>query len=594
MVSGTTAPSGNQNTATRVLAGVLSPWAIIGVGVCILGILYHFYYKPRLFYSYSSYPQSPKIYFLPPFSRRRNFLKHPIEYLSNARRSLYTSGVFWTDVISGYDRKTVSIVSESSLIFQFLMIDDRDNLSWDAPLRSAWKPLFKSTSAFGQSGSFYNSSRYCLIHGFSLARTSAASVNSQILLAHTEEALANFVEGDLYGLVDSIVFKALFQIFFGPSVSTDLESTLRQVLMSISSKKWKVSDVKRLGNQFHDIMQDIIQTRSDDLEQNAEAGDYLQWLLRMRTTLDADTSIPKTPNTFLTGDNTDNHEQETSDSSTQDSQDASKQRRDTFPKEEISDHLLSTFIQTHLLATTCITWAVYSSATLGNNITPDPLLLVRQTRKEILLGSTIIPKFCYVAVSPVLERTKLNTGYINGSTESKREMSSTELSTLSAMNSVTDLNEHSLQDIYQASNHQSTGSFSPLLRSKRYSSNPSMNDLSEIGTRNNAESNFKSKKGSWIRRYPQGHLISLVVGSVSNSLTTNLAVTGSASIEPTYGSARTMWLPFPSSSISVLKAPSGKRPPTSLFNSSRNGSVSYLAKPNKMNGEVNVIDEGPE
>lgn len=572
MSSSDNSRTSNYGVPSRVLAALLSPWVVILFAIGVFGILYYFYYRPRLYYSYRAFP-SPHVYYLPPYHRRRKFRKNPIAYLSKAKEAGNTTNIFWTDVVKGYDRKTISIVTEETLILQFISREDRDSLSWDAPLRSAWANLFDNHSSFG-STSFWNASKYCLTNGFSPLRTSVGSPNAQIVNDVAHSALADFREGNLSELVGAIVSRALLQIFLGSSVTHRILDLNREILSMLQSEKPRRKKMRLYKTELVTALQHIIQERLDDIEKYADTSDYLQWVIRARYLSELDFSSPDLHKGITPSD----HTRAGSETATEDSLDeTSKQQREERLKQDLPDHIIATFLQTHLLITSCIIWAIYSELTIDHQFLPDPLLLVRKTRKESLLGNVIIPKDCYVAISPILQRNGKPLGDTSYPPERKRQPSVTELSTLSAVNSVTDLTDPSHDgSIFTLRNSPSTGSFSPLLRETKYSTSTSLNDLSETSNKPNIESLHKSRKGSWVRRHPQGHLISLIVGSVANTLSRSLALTGTATVEQKYGSARMMWLPFPSAPIYITKVQSSTR---SVFTiGTRSGSVSQLTK----------------
>lgn len=540
----------NYGTPSKVLAAVLSPWVIILLALAVLAILYRLYYKPRLHHGYRSFP-NPQIFFLPPHFRRRKFRDDPLAFLNTAERADSSSSLFWTDAITGYNAKTVTVVTDNDLILQFLSSDNRDSLSWDAPLRSAWEFLFENDSTFGES-SLWTFSRYCLVNGFSPQRTSMVSPFCHTIEEHTSRILHNFVEGDLCQLVESVVSRSLMQILLGSSLTDRMYDIGQQILTALQAAHTSQSSVRRLTNEFVSLVRRTIDDRLEDVERYADNGDYLQWVIKIHGSSELQTEVsgsPKFPASEASGPSSNDS---TADSPAGARKDCEKERTHRL-KRAIPDHILVTFLQTHLLVKSCVIWATYSNLTMGNQTSPDPLLLVRKSRKETLLGSTIIPKDCYVAISPVLQKMESDTRHSSGVTEYKRTRSTTELSTLSAFNSVVDLDDLSHdRPTFNFHDSPSTGSFSALLRDTR-TTNTSSNNLSEMGSKTNLESLHKNRTGAWVRRYPQGHLISLITGSVTDRFKRSLALLDGSPIKPEYGPAKLLWLPFPSLQIRVTK-----------------------------------------
>lgn len=609
---------------SRILAAFLSPWfLLVAAGVALL-TSYYVYYKPRLIHSYKSWPRSPRIYLTFPWSRRRQFRREPIDCLRQARAEMVMSNIYWTDVVRDYGMTTM--VTNDALIYQFLATDMKDSLSWDLALRHVWDDLFEKGSPFGKRGQFYYASRWCTINGFSKDKTSLTSRYSNVIETEAARQLADWQGGDLFELADRITAKALMSIVFGHSAHNGrLASILDSLSEGLIREKGRGSRRTnvQLTREFRQAVRAIIQERMADAEGDIGSDDYLRWLLTNSSNVPAGShadqyaSRPSSPsNQGSTRPSTSNHSNGSASGS---GHHAEHGEPEAHLMRDLPDHLLVLMLQTRLLCVVGIVWSVYSSATLENSISPDPLLLVRQARKEVLLGSTIIPEKAFVAISPVMERTESSyepsqmsskpdsaTFFNNGV---KRDYSSTtELSNLSAMNSSVDLASdggYTDGSAFAAAHSRSNSSLSPLLMhhgqlsagqttpqlvsnargqfGSRCFSMAGSTELSELDPRDHEsrsaenvpvqdERHFKSKRGSWVRRYPQGHLMSLLVGSVSNLLSVSITVTGSADIRPRYADGRALWLPFPSAQISAIKAPgSGKslgrvaKPPASLY-----------------------------
>lgn len=468
--------------------------------------------------------------------------------------------------------KTLTLVtSDSTLILQFLSTDSHDALSWDGAVREVWTDMFEKTSPFGRKYKFYEASKLCLVNAFSRSKTAINSNYDQLISAQANAFIGDQVQNDLYELVDGIVSRSLLQIFFGSSYSAQLlaafDTLAASLRQNVSSKDKNKIENARLS--FKAIVQQILQERVDDTEQFADGGDYLQWLITHTPSCPTD-SIVTSPNASTVDFRThytnvsaampmQNSTMSSESSAAEEITAEEKQRRDSYVKKDVPDHLLATLLQTRLLSTVCVFWHIYSYFRTDNQIPPDPLLLVRRSRKEVLIGSTVIPKSTFVAISPVLERAiARHTAYLPTPHSPSRSL--TELSSFSAIDSITDLSEaalpHDSPHRYPPPSHnnqQSTSSFSPLLRNQKHLSQVS-SSLSDIkdSEPHATEAMFKSKKGSWVRHYAQGHLISLMVGSISSVICPRFTLSEPNTVKPVFGSARALWLPFPSSRVSLI------------------------------------------
>ena len=555
----------SYGTPSKILAALLSPWVIILLLVIALAILHQIYYKPRLVHGYGSVPKSPAIFIVPPIYRRRQFRKDPLQWLMHAKALLPSASVFWSDVIQDYG-KPVTIVSDPALISQFLGTEKGDSLSWDAPLRIAWDVVLGNSSDFGRRAQFHEAAIMCLTKGFEAHKTAVNSHFHSIVQAETNRYVSGFEQGDVKLLIDQIVLGALADIVFGVGSEHELSQVFGELRDCLESHVQGTKRLKHLGERGRDLLRQEISRRIHDPESYISNQDYLQWMLsfptssRFSNTVHSsaeavNTSASEPPLTTVAGVSDGNAASPCSTT------------RNEALTQSLPDHLLPFFLQTHLLVSTCILWSLYSSATPGRYQTPDPLLLVRQTRKDILLGSTIIPKNSYIGLSPPLERV------LNVKIDSSAQFGM----------SLVDLqaNQDNFDDNTIASTglvvSQSTSSFSPLLRDVRQSSRASDRCSTDPDTAILQEDKHKSKRGSWVRRYPQGHLISLLVGSISNSLDATLILTSSDDVKVEYGNAMSLWLPKPSEPIMALKARKDlTSPPASLYSYSRSSSAVFI------------------
>lgn len=545
MNSNTDQKDTNYGTPSRILAAVLSPWVLIVLGFAIVMALYLLYYRPRLFFGYSSYPASPAIFCTPPFRRRQRFTKDPTGFLTKAKNSFGDPSIFWTDAIPLPDAKIISIICEDRLISHFLGVDAGDSLSWDEPVRSAWEPLFDTKSSFGKCRKFCNASRYSLIHGFSPLRTSDTSENSQVIRCHVEAAMArgSIDEQDLFSMLGQITSRSILEIMFGSRVSNEAQEAFSIIctLIESSDSVRSRTSVKRLNmaaQRFRKEVSRLIEIRNADHEMYTGGGDYLQWLLRGNYSTEP---AHKTNQQF----NVNEHSDSTATS------DTTRNSSQNCAQADIPDHLLAIMLQTYLLVSVCTLWTYIGKSKADRSLTPDPLLLVRKARKEFLFGSHIVPRDCLVAISPVLEKASDNRQEASAALLSQDNDSATELGTLRGMNSMHDLGGSEIT-MFSAHRSYSADGLSPLLYNTRFSSMVSMNNMNE-STKHVPGPDFRSKTGSWVRRYPQGHLISLMVGVMVPIVTENFIICDPTNTTRRYGSAAQLWLPFPVNKISVRR-----------------------------------------
>ncbi|BFZ53787.1 hypothetical protein PYCC9005_000818 [Savitreella phatthalungensis] len=635
---------------SRVLAAFLSPWFLLVAAALILLLMYTFYYKPRLHHAYRSYPDAAYIYLTPPIIRRRRFNRDPVEYLRKTRVDMAMSNIYWLDSIGDYGMCTL-ITQSDALIHQFLATDSKDGVSWDAALRHVWRDLFRPDSPFGRRSQFYYASRWCLVNGFSREKTSLVSSYSATVEREALRCLHNASnQDDLLELADSAVSRSLLAIIFGTDCQqfeklASILDSLNHLLVRTSSRSDRKTAIQ-LADEFRATVRSLLQNQMNSDVEARSGGvgdDYLSWLLTNTPQMRQDEDGRSNANSH-SNNNSEAGGSDRGSNTIDDNDEVEKTRREQHLLRDLPDHLLVTLLQTRLLCAVGVLWNVYSAATLENAVSPDPLLLVRKARKEVLIGSTIIPKNAFVAVSPVLERLEggyegTSSGYPRGSTPAssmlffnnghshsnpKRDLSSTtELSLLTSTNSLNDLTQTSDTastvdgSAFASVNHsRSTSSFAPLLRHNHSRRQSSVAGLSEMGgpTISEADSaadsafgipngsrsgslsdvderHYRSKRGSWTRRYPQAHLISLVVGAVSTRFSDALTITGSASVHPRYLSARGLWLPLPDTTIACVRRTSNSShaPPRPTRSLTPPAPAADLTGPNPSNKSAIVV-----
>ncbi|ORY83607.1 hypothetical protein BCR37DRAFT_392087 [Protomyces lactucae-debilis] len=557
----------DYSLSTKILAGILSPWFAFTLVFGVLCFFYIVVWKPRLHHAYPSWPKSPGIYLSLPYKRRKAFKNDPIGELNRIRNHL-PAPVFWTDIVPAY--KTLTIVNSDALIVQFLSSEHKEELSWDAATRYAWNHLFKEDSPFGRSASFNEACRLCLAAGFSKTRTTMSSALNRMILNSLASLMEPFGNGNLHDIVDRIVSTALLTIFIGDTPAS-LAQPYDELCRRLRDDRQDSKAEARLAEQLRTELDHAVQSRLADPELSAN-DDYLGFILSDQSRAQGMSPLPShatlqeaAPGAPSVESSSDNAEQ-----------------LDAFTKtnavKNLPDHLLSALLQTRMLVTTCIFWKLYSAATQHSTVGPDPLLLVRQATEETLLGSTVIPKDAFVAICTAGELQEPSDRDTGSHGRLSRNQSSTELASLPTAYSSGNLSDLTTNDTLTLPNSASFSSFSPLLRGpgdRRGSQSSSFNAKGEP-ERQNLLASYRSRQGTWQRHYPQGHLISLMVGSISNALSQQLIITGSGEVKAIYNGASSLFLPQPSLAVAVIKGTSPVlQAPVSFYSASRSNST-YL------------------
>lgn len=469
------------------------------------------------------------------------------------------ASVFWTDVVPDY--KILTLVNSDTLIVQFLSTEQKEEMSWDAATRHAWNHLFSKASPFGRSAAYHEACRFCLSTGFSRSHMTLSSPMHQAIQRGIDSELASFRGGHLADIVDKIVSRTLLTIFLGPEASS-LNSTFDDLCNRLMSGKHDTKLEARLAHRLLCEIDGLVQARLADPEHSAN-DDYLNFILSdqsraMLTSSSATAPVSEGRNSA----------ESASDATT---------RPDPASKADavknLPDHFLTALLQTRMLVATCVFWKIYSATTSHSTVGPDPLLLVRQASEETLLGSIVIPKNAFVAICPLgelneHERGMSSRGYFS------RNQSSTELTELSTAYSAANLSDLGSHDGSTLPHSISFGSFSPLLHGARRPSQSSAYTPKPEQERQTLLGSYRSKQGTWQRHYPQGHLISLMVGSISNALSQQLIITGSSEAKAVYGDASSLYLPQAAEPISVIKgSPQVLQAPVSFYSASRSNST---------------------
>ncbi|EMR08154.1 hypothetical protein PNEG_03591 [Pneumocystis murina B123] len=559
------------NVSTKVISIIVSPWIIILISSMFIFSLYVFYYRPRLYYSYPSYPSSPAIYFLPPWKRIRDFNRNPIQYLLTAVSKTPHSGIIWIDVVKPYTCLSIILSLEPFMGSQFLSIGE-SVLSWDAALRRNWSHIFKDSKdlnnmdSFGRHSRFSKASNFCLSQAFSPCRTNIGGYYYSCIASETLVALSQNTSDsvDLKGFIDNIVIRALISIFFG-SYESDYEHILRltcTIHKSLEKSHSYDSNALKAKNEFVKVISRLLVKRTNDPETYSNGSDYVQWLLTYRS--ESELSIDSTMFHASLFDFSDNNDINIEN---QKSQSFSK-----ILKVDIPIHLLVSLLSTWIICTNTILWVIVNQYRISEKevpFDPNPLFLVRRAQKDILIGKFLVPKNTYLSVCSSV--SSLSSFFMNRYVSQRFSVNSSEidlrcqsLDKLKMINSINQsqgnisLFSQNNGDSVPESSSSSTNFFQSretTISNSASESNLSVSNLRYISAPLKYHQNFN--RGIKNRIYPHQHLIRLIITTVLNHVASAVVIKDKITNEKlnVYYTARHLWFPIPSRPIFVSILP---------------------------------------
>ncbi|KTW29643.1 uncharacterized protein T551_02259 [Pneumocystis jirovecii RU7] len=564
-------PNNVYDTSSKVIAVVASPWVVILIALVFIFSLYVFYYRPRLYYPYPSYPSSPAIYFLPPWKRIRDFNRNPIQYLLTAVSKTSHLGMIWIDVVKPYTCLSIILPLESCVGNQFLLTDE-SVLSWDAALRQNWRHIFKDSKQMGKIDNFGRRSRFskasnlCLAHAFSPSRTNIGGhyyscIASEALVALSHNA-SNSI--DLRRFIDSIVSRALLSIFFG-SYESDYEHILQlinTIHKSLEKSHSYDSNALKAKNEFIKVISDLLIKRSGDSETYINSFDYVQWLLTRGSENELSIDFAMLHDNLFNFSN--NH-------SIINIEDQKKECLFEILKVDIPVHLLVSLLSTWIICTNTILWMIVNRYRISEKeapFDPNPLFLVRRARKDILIGKFLVPKNTYLSVcssvsnlSNFFMSKSVSSQFFVNSEVNLKHQSLDKLAMRTSMNhsqrNISFSFQKNKDSIIESSNSSTNCHYSQetIVSNSISESTFSTSDIGYITPSLEHFQNFNN--GTKDRIYPHQHLIRLIITTVSNHIASAVVINNKFAFEKlsVFYTARHLWFPIPSQPIFVSILP---------------------------------------
>ncbi|KAG4303772.1 hypothetical protein PORY_002824 [Pneumocystis oryctolagi] len=560
------------NVSSKVVAVVTSPWIVILIALVFICSLYVFYYRPRLYYPYPSYPLSPTIYFLPPWKRIRDFNRNPIQYLLTAISRTSHPSMIWIDVVKPYTCLSIILRLESYAENQFLLTDE-SVLSWDAALRQNWCHIFKNSKSirnmdnFGRSSRFSKASNLCLSRAFSFSRTNIGGYYYSCIASEARVALSQNTSDsiDLRNFINNIVIRALLSIFFG-SYESDYEHILRltnTIHKSLGKSHSYDSNALKAKNEFVKVISKILIKRSSDPETYSNGFDYVQWLLThgLNSELSVGSMVYRDKILGSSGNNGSVNA-------------GNEQKSKNFSKileVDIPVHLLVSVLSTWIICTNAILWVIVNQYRISEKeipFDPNPLFLVRRARKDILIGKFLVPKNTYLSIcssvsslsSFFMSKFVSSQISVNSSGNNLRNQSLDELRTKTSINH----SQGNISFFLKKNNDsiaESSSSSTNCHRSQETIISNSMSESSlstlDIGYTALPLDQHNFSNGIRDRTYPHQHLIRLIITTVLNHIASAVVINKIASEKlNVFYTARHLWFPIPSQPIFVSILPS--------------------------------------